>query len=133
MEHKELYIGIGVGVGVVVLAGITYTIMKGNLSPAVGGTTSPAVGGTGEGSFFNSLPQKTFIGNNSINIKQIIDSNRRGAPSWVVRCLETGQAFMSQRAAALAMDLPESHISQHLNGVMEHVRGYHFERICLAA
>jgi hypothetical protein len=60
-------------------------------------------------------------------------SNRQGSPSWVVRCLETNDIFSSQRAASKHLGLTESELSQHLNGRKDHVLGYHFERICMAA
>lgn len=62
-----------------------------------------------------------------------IAANRQGPPSWVVRCLETGSIFTSQNAAATEMGLSAAHLSQHLNGLRDHVSGNHFERICLAA
>jgi hypothetical protein len=67
------------------------------------------------------------------NVVTVIEANRQGSPSWVVRCKETGQIFMSQKSAAEAMGLPASDISRHLNGVLDHARGYTFERICMAA
>lgn len=71
--------------------------------------------------------------NGVINNVSYISSNRQGGPSWVVRCLETGKIFTSQRAAASGMDLSAANISQHLNGVRDNVNGYTFERICMAA
>ena len=62
-----------------------------------------------------------------------ISSHRQGPPSWVVRCKETGEIFTSQNAAAAAMGISASNLSQHLNGVQEAVNGHTFERICLAA
>lgn len=50
-------------------------------------------------------------------------------PSWMVRCKETGKAFRSQRHAANVMGITESTLSQHLNGMRDHVHGYHYERI----
>jgi hypothetical protein len=68
-----------------------------------------------------------------LNNVSYISSNRKGAPSWVIRCLETDVVFTSQRAAAIGMELSEKHISSHLNGVRDNVNGYTFERICMAA
>ena len=62
-----------------------------------------------------------------------ISSRRQGGPSWVIRCIETGKIFTSQLNAANEMNLSSSEISKHLNGIMNDVRGYHFERICIAA
>lgn len=157
-KHKELYLGIGVGIG---LAGITCLIMKDknlravllqgadgqdavttgfmvsspHISPELLGTTSPELLGTGESAVSIFSPHLAI--NNSpntvLNLKQVINSNRKGAPSWVVRCVETGQIYTSQRAAALATGIAESDISRHLNGLRELSENLHFERICLAA
>ena len=50
-------------------------------------------------------------------------------PSWMVMCKETGKAFRSQKHAAKVMGITESTLSQHLNGMRDHVHGYHYERI----
>lgn len=65
-------------------------------------------------------------------IYTIINVDRSGPLSWVVRCVETGEVFISQHAAAVAKGLSEPRLSSHLNGVSEHVGGLHFERIGLA-
>ena len=44
-----------------------------------------------------------------------------------------GGAFMSQNKAAEIMNLSPAEISRHLNGTLDNVRGFHFERICMAA
>lgn len=61
-----------------------------------------------------------------------VSQNRQGPPSWVVRCIETGEVFNSQRAAAFAKGINPSDLSQHLNGLHDNVKNLHFERICLA-
>ena len=63
----------------------------------------------------------------------VIAANRQGPPSWVVRCIETGAIFSSQRSAAAEMGIKEAMLSRHLNGLLEHADGNHFERICMAA
>jgi hypothetical protein len=122
-EHKEAYITGGICLGVGVLAGITGTIVRSNAQqPISRGISATARRGI-------SVAGKRVVLNNV----SYISSNRQGAPSWVVRCLETGAIFTSQRSAAEEMELPAAEVSKHLNGLMDHVRGYHFERICLAA
>lgn len=118
-QHKVAY---SVGAGVAI-AGITCVIMRGVASQHI----SRGISVTADRGI-------SVIGKNVV-MKNVsyISSNRMGAPSWVVRCLETGEIFSAQRTAALAMGLPESEVSKHLNGVMDNVRGFHFERICLAA
>lgn len=71
--------------------------------------------------------------NHTLKNVSFILSNRQGPPSWVVRCVETDKIFTSQLSAAKEMGLPAKEISRHLNGLRDHVRGFHFERICMAA
>jgi hypothetical protein len=117
-KHREGYF-----VGALGLAGITCLIMRdvtyrsiGRGIPVTANRGIPVIG------------KRIAIGSISY-----ISSNRQGPPSWVIRCLETGEIFTAQRLAALQMGLPENEISRHLNGAIDHVRGFHFERICLAA
>lgn len=127
--HRELYIGIGVAV-------ITSLVMRGiasqHISRGIPVTTSPGIPGTGESVVLNNA-SKTFLGKSIIlNSVSYIASERQGPPSWVIRCKETNVLFTSQRSAALEMGIPENELSRHLNGVLDHVRGYQFERICMA-
>lgn len=119
-RHKAVYICVAVGV---TSAGITYLIMRSvatqPISSSVTGTAGSSVTGTGK---------KVVISNVSF-----ISADRKGPPSWVVRCKETGIIFTSQRAAALAMNIEESNLSKHLNGLQASAENYHFERICMAA
>lgn len=55
-----------------------------------------------------------------------------GSPSWMVRCVETGRVFTSQADAAKIMDLSPTTLSRHLNGLRDHVNGYHFVRVAMA-
>jgi hypothetical protein len=136
-DNKGFYVGLGAGVA---LAGITFLIMRQcsncSISRAIGVTAKRAPGVPGKASV-NALEVNRgglVLGNSyALNNVSFISSNRQGPPSWVVRCLETGNVFTSQRAAALAMKFSESHLSEHLNGLRDHIDGYHFERICLAA
>lgn len=119
-DHKQTYI---IGVSCFSFAAITVLYMRSITSQHISrGTSVTAKRGI-------SVLGKNVVMNNV----SYISSNRQGPPSWVIRCLETNKIFTSQNAAAEAMDLPSSEISKHLNGLMDHVRGYTFERICLAA
>jgi hypothetical protein len=119
-EHKELYIGLGVGV---IVAGITYSIMRAQSGSIIL-----------RDSIVEAQRDSIVLGKNAtLNQVSYFDSNRQGPASWVVRCVETGLVFTSQRAAALAMDISESNISRQLNGLKNQADGYHFERICMAA
>ena len=119
-DYKTVYI---VG-GCVVIAGITYPIMRGVASQRIDRGIS-VVADRG----ISVIADRSVVTNNV----SLISSRRQGAPSWVVRCKETGDIFSSQREAADAMSISQSELSKHLNGVMEHVRGNTFERICIAA
>lgn len=118
-DHKKIYIGIGVGL----LAGITCSMMRDIVQQSI----SRGISVTADRGI-SVIGKKVAMNNVSY-----ISANRQGPPSWVIRCLETGAIFTSQRIAAMEMGLPENEISKHLNGLMDHVRGNHFERICLAA
>src|SRR5436190_145003 len=118
-RHQFVY---GVGAGVI-FAGITYCIMRGVASQPI----SRGISVTAERGI-SVLGKKVVMKNVSY-----ISADRQGPPSWVVRCKETGSIFSSQNSAAIEMGLPKAELSHHLNGTMDNVRGYHFERICMAA
>jgi hypothetical protein len=108
--------------GSVVVAGFTCLIMRDVISlPISRGSAVTADRGI-------AVVGKKVVMNNV----SYISADRQGPPSWVVRCKETGNVFTSQRSAALEMGLPANELSQHLNGLREHVYGNHFERLCLA-
>ena len=120
-ERREFYIGVSCGVAAV---GITCLIMRGVASsqPIGHGISVTAERG------ISVLGKKVVM-----NDVSYIVSNRQGPPSWVVRCVETGGIFSSQNSAAREMGLSTAELSKHLNGLMDTVRGYTFERICMAA
>ena len=124
-NNQKIYFGIAIGVGV---AGITWVIVRRvTAQPISLGTSETTQTG------ISVLGQRVVIKDSTLNNVSYISSERSGPPSWVVRCKETDQVFTSQRNAALAMELSQSEISKHLNGVMDDVRGFTFERICMAA
>jgi hypothetical protein len=106
------------------LAGITAVIMRDVISQPI--SRGPAV--TAQGGNVAVLGKRAVMSNVSF-----VSANRPGPPSWIVRCLETNEYFSSQKKAALTMGIPQSELSQHLNGLRDTVRGRTFERICLAA
>lgn len=53
----------------------------------------------------------------------------RGNLGNPVRCIETGQLFESQGFAAGVFGVNPGDMSKHLNGLRDHVGGFHFERI----
>lgn len=135
-KHEVLYCCVFTGLGV---AGITYVIMRSNaslkyISPGIPGTANLGIPEIGENTSTNIVSNSLFCGKSTVmNKVSYILSDRQGPPSWVVRCKETGNIFTSQRTAALETGVPENELSRHLNGMLEHVRGLHFERICMAA
>jgi hypothetical protein len=118
-ENKKVYIAGAVGI----VAGITCVMMRDIISQSLShGTSVTAQDG------ISVLGKKVVMNNVSY-----FASNRQGPPSWVIRCLENGDVYTSQSAAASTLNLSPQEISKHLNGLMDHVRGYHFERLCMAA
>lgn len=121
-KYRTVYIICGTAI---VSAGITYLIMRDeHIRRTIGVPAQSTIGVLGE---------NVKIKNSTLNTVSYIYADRQGPPSWVVRCLETGAIFTSQKSAALEMNIPADHLSNHLNGTRDHVNGYHFERICLAA
>ena len=134
-RYKMYYVGAAcfvIGVG---LAYFTLPIMKKLfISPEMLGAASPEMLGTGEKTVSIFNPEVKVLGsNNHINLQQVISANRSGAPSLVVRCLESGEVYPSQRSAAIANGIAESDLSRHLNGIRDLAENLHFERICMAA
>lgn len=121
-EHVEKYKPLYLCGGVAIVAGITGYIMRGIASQHIDrGNAVIAKRGI-------AVQGKSVVMNNV----SYISSRRQGAPSWVVRCIETGEIFTSQLSAAKELGISSSDLSQHLNGRKEHAQGFHFERICLA-
>ena len=130
-RHKTLYISIGcvaLGIGIAVLAG---RIVKNH---QIGVELLDAAGvellDAGK-----TVGSSVYVGKNAGNLAVLnyIDQRRPGSPSWVVRCLETGAIFSSQRKAAEGLGLSQADLSRHLNGLKDHVNNLHFERLCMAA
>ena len=125
-KNKNAYIA---GIVGFTFASITCLYMRGRYEAlAPGGAYGPETADT-----LVTMRPLSLLSNRMTNVVTVIDSNRQGPPSWVVRCLETGNIFTSQNAAADAMGLSATNLSQHLNGVQDSVNGFTFERICMAA
>lgn len=120
-RHRFAY---GVGAGVVI-AGITYFIMRGTIAHGGMGEGLNAPGGlTNTASFI-------FRNKQTINVTTVLDREGRGHPGWPVRNLETKHISFSQREAAKLFDIPEGRLSGHLKGLYPDVDGLHFERVNL--
>jgi hypothetical protein len=119
-NHKEAYI-----IGALSFAGITTLIMRGVAKQHIGTGISVTAGRS------NNI---VVAADRSVvhNVSYIL-SRRKGSPSWVVRCIETGEIFSSQRKAAFSMGIHENELSQHLRGLKAKAGSNTFERICMAA
>lgn len=136
-RNQDRYICFGVGVGFV---GITALIMRSRSDFSIKrdhvvlAKRDHVVPGETSVNALEVNRGGLVLGNSyALNNVSFISSNRKGPPSWVVRCKETGNIFMSQVKAATEMGLSKEHLSTHLNGMRDNVNGYTFERICLAA
>ena len=141
-DNKKLYVGVGIGAGVV-LAGITCVKMRthtplpcstkdtlGSAAKALPQGHSNAAKALPQGHSISNLHNSVGINNGIINV---VEREGRGHPGYMVKCVENGLTYMSQKAAAMDLDLNEVRLSQHLNGVRDQVGGYTFERIVPAA
>lgn len=149
-RHKNAYILVGTSISV---AGITYLIMRTRMPTALQsgplaelpcstkelpgfGAKVPPQGHTNaakvlpQGHSISNLTNSVGINNGVVNV---FEREGRGHPGYMVRCLENGLTYNSQKAAAMDLDLNEMRLSQHLNGAREQVGGLHFERINMAA
>jgi hypothetical protein len=132
-DHKVAYI---VG-GSIIVAGITYLIVRDITSSQHIKRGIPVLAQRGipvlDESVTNQPIQTAVFGKAVMNNVSYISANRQGPPSWVIRCVDTGDIFTSQAKAAIELGIPANELSRHLNGTLDNVRGLHFERICMAA
>jgi hypothetical protein len=63
------------------------------------------------------------------NVVTVIERDGRGHPGYLVQCVETGQIFPSQDAAARSVGAYPSILSSHLQGKHPDVYGFHFKRM----
>lgn len=125
VEHKELYIGLGIGVGV---AGITAIIVRGRHAevqrvsdedPSVKRVIVRPL------NILSNRPATTS------SVVTVIERDGRGHPGYITRNLETNRYFPSQTKAAEEFDIPLSVMSDHIRGKFEDANGLHFERIVI--
>jgi len=136
-KHKWKYI-LG---GTIVVAGITTLIVRKNLGllsgpyprllSGPGGSGKIAVDNTARSFSFNMFSDNA--GNTTINHNAVttIHNGARGNSGFVTRCLETGELFPTQNAAAKAYDISPSIMSIHLNKGVPLDQGLTFERLAL--
>jgi len=122
-EHFAKYRNIYITAGIVVLGSVVtgftvYSVTKTDIKPV-------SIGDIHE----NSNVAVNLGG----TLNYTIQSARKGPPSWVVRCLETGQLYSSQEKASKELGINKATLSRHLNGLLDEVNHLHFERVCLSA
>ncbi|MET0786965.1 MAG: hypothetical protein ABWY25_09680 [Paenisporosarcina sp.] len=120
-EHKTRYACIATGI---VVAGFTCLVMKrGCGAVALGGTDGPVKVTVHPLAFFSKQENAVFT---------TIHRGGPGSPSYIVECIETGEAWLSQRQAATTKNIPEFKLSGHLNGKFTDVDGLHYRRLGVA-
>lgn len=140
-DHIRKYKWVYITSGVILLAGSTWLIMRStNTKLVLMLSAKDSIGDTlavqktplethGSYIFKNSIANFGEMNNSTVSV---IERTGRGHPGYLTRCLETNTLFKSQRAAADALNLNPAQLSDHINGLREHVNGYHFERLYLA-
>lgn len=106
-ENKVAYIAgvAGVGVGAVLVGGMFYgrqIIINDSLNVSV------------------NSPKTNIV---------VANLTRRGHPGNIIRCVETGEVFASQRRAAEALGLNRIDIYKMLKGELDNVKGLSFENL----
>ena len=120
-KYRNVYITAGIVVLASVVTGLTvYSVSKTDIKPVSVGD-------------INTESNSNVAVNLGGTLNYTIKSGRKGPPSWVVRCVETGQLYSSQRQAANTLNLDKNNLSKHLNGLNDGVNGLHFERVCMSA
>jgi len=115
-KHKTLYACVATAAGV---ATFTAVIMRGRY------VENPMGSNGHDGATVRLL---SFLSNRP-SVVTVIQREGRGHPGYIVRCIETGDVFLSQTQAAAAMLIPEKVISHQITGKTLDANGYHFERV----
>jgi hypothetical protein len=110
------------------VAGITALIMRGRYEALAPG------GAYGLKTIDTSVTMRPLsIFSDQNNIVTVIHRDGRGHPGYIIRNIETGELFVSQREAAEAFGISENILSKHLAGKIDNAEGHLFERLALAA
>lgn len=113
------------------------THLSENKATYITGGVSALVGAAGTALFF-SAPQTASVSNKISGFfvwKPVINAetaiiqqlSRRGHPGFVVKCVETGEAYASVRRASEVLGLNRNNLRDHLNGLKDSVGGFTFE------
>lgn len=122
-EHKTEYL---TGIG---FATITCLIMRGRYEAlATGGAYGLETADTSV-----TMRPLSFFSSQGDNVVSVVVRNGRGNPGYIVRNLDTGKFFSSQREAASAFGISETLLSKHINGKIPNAEGLQFERLPFAA
>jgi hypothetical protein len=62
-----------------------------------------------------------------------VEKEGRGHPGYMVQRIEDGLVWVSQKQAAIAVEVDPSRMSNHLNGRTPQINGEHFARVQLAS
>ena len=116
-DNKKVYIAVGITAAVVGTgAYILYANHKASCGVAQQMVHDISAGGDVQ-----------IAGRDVVNVVEGLA--KRGHAGNVVRCIETGEIFASQNRAASLFGGDSITMSQHLNGVLENFKGFHFERL----
>ena len=117
-KHKVAY-SIGAAV---VIAGITYAIMRGRIEARA---LCRACGPETADTLVTNRPLfSIFSGQRDITIRQEI-----GRPPYLIHDLTDDLWYRSQTRAAQALGASHSTVTRHLQGLRDHVGGHHLERV----
>lgn len=61
--------------------------------------------------------------------RAVVIRNEIGRPSYLIHDINTDLWYRSQSAAAKALGVSDSRVSNHLNGLLSHVDGHSLERV----
>jgi len=127
IKHKEAYI---VGGCSILVAGFTCAIMRRHYcldakQPYVVHRTLESSPTEHSVSLYNSYLSNAF----NTKIVNVKERDGRGHPGYMIRCMETNTIYESQKAAAAANNVSQTHLCDHLNGRLDHVDGKHFHRV----
>lgn len=100
----------------------------------VGGTCLVAGGAVGVYLGNKGIINVQLVNTGEVTQVQNIDKSvnilsRRGHAGDVIRCLETGETFASQKRAAEVYGVNQGDISKHLKGKKDSVKGMTFEKV----
>lgn len=104
------------------IAGITCFIMRGRIEAlAYGGAYGPETADT--------LVTNRSLFSLSCRQHAIVIRNEIGRPSYLIHDLNTDLWYRSQNAIAKALGATDKMVSDHVNGLIPHVKGHQLERV----